>query len=51
MSVKLELQNHIKTLCQGQRPRGTRKNGQINVAFLLEKGHEKTDLKAAPVML
>ena len=28
----------IKTLCQGQWPRGSRKNGQINVAFLLEKG-------------
>ena len=27
----------IKTLCQGQWPRGTRKNGHIKVSFLLEK--------------
>ncbi len=27
----------IKTLCKGHWPRGTKENGQINVAFLLEK--------------
>ena len=38
MPVNPDLFNKIiKTLCQGQSPGGTRGNGQIKVAFLLEK--------------
>ncbi len=43
MALKLEslpgpFNKILKILCQGQWRRGTRKNGQFNVAFLLEKG-------------
>ncbi len=34
---KVQANKIIKTIGQGHWPRGTRENGQINVAFLLEK--------------
>ncbi len=44
MPVNPDLFNKIiKTLCQGQSPRGTRGNGQIKVAFLLEECSSKMD--------
>ena len=39
-SFSSQFNKFIKTLCQGHWPRGTRRNGQNKVAFLLEKGVE-----------